>query len=104
MRAITKQSVGAFVNARPFKSGNTRVEVRNGEVFFYLFDNMIAHKYEGGLYVTTCGWKSNTTKERLNGILRAYNLGSIFQNDFVWYLNAGYEDVGREFNNKRFEL
>ena len=104
MRAITIKSVDAFVNARPFKSGNTRVEVRNGEVFFYLFDNMIAHKYEGGLYVTTCGWKSATTKERLNGILRAYNLGSIFQNDFVWYLNYGTEDVGREFNSKRFEL
>jgi len=98
MRKITKESVDAFVNGRNFKSGNTRVEVRNGETFFYLFNNMIAHRYDGGLYVTTCGWKSNTTKERLNGILSAFNLGRIHQKDFVWYIGT------EEFNNKKFEL
>lgn len=98
MKKITRQAVDAFVNARPFKSGNTRVEVRNGETFFYLFGNMIAHKYEGELYITTCGWKSKTTKERLNGILGAFNLGRINQKDFVWYIGT------EEFNDKRFEL
>ena len=98
MRNITQESVQAFVNAVPFKKGNTRVEVRDGEVFFYLHGNLIAHKFDGGLYVTTCGWKSNVTKERLNGILGAFNLGRIYQKDFFWYLN------NEEFHNKRFEF
>lgn len=104
MRAITREAVDAFLNAEPFNKSNTRVEIRDGEAFMYLFGNMIAHKYDGGLYITTCGWESNTTKERLNGILKAMGLGRIFQQNFVWYLNHGTEDVGREFNTKRFEL
>ena len=50
----------------------------------YLHDNAIAKFDENGrLWITNAGWKSNTTKERLNGIPGV----SIYQKDFTWYLN-----------------
>lgn len=104
MRQITKDSVEAFKNSTAFKSSNTKVEVRNKEVFFYLFDNMIAHKgieKDGTpfLFITTCGWQTTTTKERLNGILSTYNLPKIYQKNWVWY-------IGNEVLNgtKTFEI
>lgn len=98
MRDITREAVSAFVDGRNFKKTNSQVVVRNGEVFLYLHNNMIAHKHAGGLYVTHCGWRTNTTKERLNGILRAFKQPLISQKNFVWYQD------GSEFNNKNIEL
>ena len=92
MKAITKKSVQAFVEAVNFRESNTRVEVVGNNVFFYLFDNMIAHQGfdDKGwfLYITTCGYNTNTTKERLNGILQAFDLGYINQKNFKWFLNS----------------
>jgi hypothetical protein len=53
----------------------------------YLFGNLIAtleHSVGGVLKVTNAGWKSNTTKERLNGLPRV----SIQQKKGEWYLNG----------------
>jgi hypothetical protein len=36
------------------------------------------------MYITDCGWRTRTTKERLNG-LEGVN---IVQRDFQWYLNG----------------
>ena len=88
MRKVTQETVAAFVSNIATKKTNTKVEVRDEETFFYLHNNMIAHKFNDGkeLFITTCGWESNTTKERLNGILRHYNLPMISQKNWIWYL------------------
>lgn len=64
--------------------GNTSTD-GNG---YYLHGNKIAEWRENtgidSLWITSAGWKSATTKERLNGL----NGVSITQKDFEWYLNG----------------
>jgi hypothetical protein len=88
MKQITEQSVNAFFEGVNFKKDNMKVENRNGEIFLYLHDNMIAHLQGVELFITTCSWETNTTKERLNGLLDKYGLGKIQQKAGVWLLNG----------------
>jgi len=86
MRKITEESVDAFMNARRFKKSNTEVEVKPNVTILKLFGNEIAYRYNDPrrtLSITNCGWRSVTTKERLNGIPGV----SIYQRDHEWYLN-----------------
>lgn len=95
MNKTTQQAVNAFMQGVNFKSSNTKVIIRDSGTFMYLFDNMIAHKQGNEIFLTTAGWETTTTKERLNGILKAYNLGTITQKKFVWYIGS------EEFNGCR---
>tara|TARA_R100001015_G_C4631780_1_gene194595 strand:- start:418 stop:777 length:360 start_codon:yes stop_codon:yes gene_type:complete len=91
MRKITKDAVRAFEQHKKFKRGNTTVEVSESKLFaeLKLHGNTIAKSgvFEG-LMISSAGWNTVTTKERLNG-LEGVN---IHQKDFTWYLN------GREWN------
>ena len=85
MRQVTRESIHAFNNnSEGSFGGNTRVTVSNEGTKLYLFDNLIAEKEKGVLKVTNAGWKSNTTKERLN----ALDGVNIQQKKGVWYLNG----------------
>lgn len=90
MRKITADAVDAFNNEMNFKRANTEVEhdTRTGTTYLKLHGNTIARKRAGRLMVTNCGWFTNTTKERLNGLPNV----SIHQKNHVWYLN------GKEWN------
>ena len=91
MKIITQKSVQAFINAKPFKQDNTEVVVLPNVTVLKLFGNEIAYQYndpERTLSVTNCGWFSDTTKERLNGIPNV----SIRQSKGLWYLNGAYWD------------
>lgn len=69
MRKITKDAAEAFMNAIPFKRGNTLVEVAHtGKVGLYLFNNLIATLYNGELEITTCGMVGNQVRDLLNAI------------------------------------
>jgi len=86
MRKITEQAVNAFMNAQEFKSSNTRIEVLTNVTIMYLHENAIAYRYndpEKTISITNAGWKTNTTKERLNDIPNV----NIYQKKGVWYLN-----------------
>jgi hypothetical protein len=87
MRKITAQAVQAFENATPFKNGNTQVEVTPNCTILKLFGNPIAYRYndpERTLSITNCGWPTDTTRERLNGIEGV----SVSQSAGKWYLNG----------------
>lgn len=85
MRKISYDACAAFVNRRKFKRGNTEVKVFANSVELLLHGNIIAELVnDGGLWITSAGWKSNTTKERLNSLPHVY----IKQKDFQWYLNG----------------
>lgn len=87
MRTITQNAIENFLNAESFKSSNTIVEVLPNVTILKLFGNPIAYKYndpEKTLSITNCGWKSNTTKERLNALPNV----RITQVSGVWYLNG----------------
>lgn len=86
MKKITEDSIQAFMNAEKFKRDNTEVEVLPNVTVLKLFGNEIAYRYnnpERTLSITNCGWKTNTTKERLNGLPTV----SVYQRLGVWYLN-----------------
>ena len=92
MRKITQEAVEAFLSDRPFRKDNTEVRVCCREVELYLNGNKIAvRKAEDCkevLYISNAGWKSNITKERLNGIPGV----RIFQEKGEWYLNGNEWD------------
>ena len=80
---ITKDAVNAFLNGKNFKRSNTQVVVAGDRVTLLLFGNTIARKVGDKLHITHCGWKTMTTRERLNGLPNV----SIYQKNFQWYLN-----------------
>jgi hypothetical protein len=87
MKLITRQSIEAFMNARPFKKQNMEVEVLPNVTILKLHGNRIAFRYndpEKTLSISNCGWFSNTTKERLNAIPGV----SVNQKNWEWYLNG----------------
>jgi len=87
MRTITKKAVVKFLNAEPFNSGNTSVKIFPNVSVLVLFGNEIAYKYnnpEKTLAITTCGYKTNTTEERLNALPNVH----IQVKKGVWYLNS----------------
>jgi hypothetical protein len=109
MRSITNESTNAFINGRAFKKANMKVEISATEkgmpciISLLLHDNEIATLHTNErikkLYISDAGWQTNTTKERLNGVLDAYNLPRLSQKKGVWYIGA------EEFNGcKTFEL
>ena len=87
MRKITMEAVYAFENARRFKKSNMSVEVMPNVTVMKLYGNAIAYRYndpERTLSITTTGWLTKTTKERLNGIPGVH----ITQRKGEWYLNG----------------
>lgn len=92
MRKITKESVKAFLNAKKFNKSNMSVEVLPNVTILKYQGNSIAYKYNDPkqtISITNCGWRTVTTKERLNGVisLSGLNIGRIYQKDWTWYLN-----------------
>ena len=84
-RQITKDACKAFHNGYEFKKSNTEVRwAMNGTWFMWLHGNAIAQRDRGKLYVRTAGWRTSTTKERLNGLSGV----SVYQSNFAWYLNG----------------
>lgn len=86
MKTITKNAANAFILNKSFKGNNTEVIANGAIVGLYLFGNLIAEKNidKGTTKITNCGWRTATTKERLNGLPNV----SISQVKGVWYLNG----------------
>lgn len=85
MRKVSGLASKALMSYKKFKRGNTKVEVDSeGAAYLKLFGNTIAcHEADGTLKITHCGYATVTTKDRLNALPHV----SIYQRDFVWYLN-----------------
>ena len=94
MRKITRLAACAFIEGRSFRKDNTSVTVSEYHIKFegrtkeevlatherygttihnqrmYLHGNLIAENTNAkGLRITLAGWPTNTTRERLNGLL-----------------------------------
>jgi hypothetical protein len=91
MRKITEKAISSLLAKKIFKDSNTEVQVWGFTSYLMLHDNNIAI-YTGtkDLYITNCGWFTNTTKERLNALPNV----RIQQKNFKWYLN------GKEWNGE----
>lgn len=65
MRKITKEIIAAFLSRETKTTGNSRTDGTT----LYLHDNAIAkHCLDGSMRITTAGWNTPTTRERLNGL------------------------------------
>ena len=86
-RKITEEACKAFNNGYKFKRSNTEVyQPFNAEGcwFMSLHGNNIAKRENGSVYIKSGGWRTSTTKERLNGLSGV----NIYQFKFQWYLNG----------------
>lgn len=93
MRKVTNKAVQKFLAFEPFKLANTKVEIDsfNGDALLKLHNHLIARLTPNGdLFITSAGWNTNTTKERLNAIPNV----SIVQKNYRWFLN-GHEWDGQ---------
>ena len=82
MRKITALTTRAFMCREKLTVGDTYTDGDS----LYLFGNRIAwHNPNGtGFYITNCGWETNTTKDRLNGLPGV----SIYHKRNTRYLNG----------------
>lgn len=80
MRKVTEITTRAFANGASKRLSNTETDGQ----FYWLHGNLIAERYgEGSLRVRMCGWPTPTTRERLNGVFRAFGIPAhIYQKDW----------------------
>ena len=86
MRQITRESINAFNWGFSFSKSNMNVKIYDDVIKLKYHGNTIAYKDRttNKVSITNCGWFTNTTKERLNGLDGV----SIYQKNFDWYLNG----------------
>ena len=93
-RQMTKDACKAFHNGCEFKRSNTEVDGDvEGAWYMWLHGNAIAIRRKGKLLVRSAGWRTSTTKERLNGISGV----SVYQENFNWYLNGELWEIDSEW-------
>lgn len=94
MKKVTENAVKHLKNLRELRYSNTTVTVGRGFSTMSLFGNEIAAYYRSAfkddnkLIILDAGWRTNTTKERLNGILEYFDLGYIHQKNREWYYTS----------------
>lgn len=89
MRRITAEITRAFEGRYELRIDNSYTDGN----CLWLFENKIAERRDGNLWITDAGWDGLTTKERLNGLSGV----SISIRRGVWFLN-GREWDGRWVN------
>ena len=89
MRKIESQMNHAILNCTDWKSDNTEVTYspERDASYVMLHGHHIATILETSIELYTCGYKTQTTKSRLNAILKEHgNDARIFQRDFEWFV------------------
>lgn len=92
MRTIERLMNQAITGSKNWKLRNTKVVYDEAtEIsYVYLHNNLIAKIGETWIQLFDGGYRSKTTKSRLNAILMEHGAGEgIFQRDWVWYIQDG---------------
>ena len=98
MRIIEQQMNKAISTETDWKKDNTSVINIKGVSFVYLYSKLIAMVGDTWLELFDGGYKSATTKSRLNAILSEHgNSEYVYQKNFEWFVSTKYGDV--EFGN-----
>ena len=98
--------ITAFQEKKTWTKDNTRVFV----VSFDFKNTIVNHVYitlfgykiiqltdDRKLLVLDAGYRTKTTKSRLNAILSSYDLGKIYSKKYQWYLNNEEWTGSKEF-------
>ncbi len=88
MRKIERLMNDAITNGKEFKLTNTMVTHQDGVAFVFLHGNNIAQIGDNFIRLFDGGWQSNTTKSRLNAILRVHGEPGdcVFQKKWEWFV------------------
>jgi hypothetical protein len=88
MRKITEESINAFYANKRFKKRNMEVYVGEFSTQLRLHGHTIAILNNNGvLEITTCGYNTNTTRDRLSalkGVTVRTKLGQLYLNGKEW--------------------
>lgn len=88
MRKITEESINAFYSKTRFRKRNMNVHVVEFSTHLILHGSTIATLHDNGmLEITTCGYNTNTTRDRLNGLRGVTvrtKLGQLYLNGKKW--------------------
>jgi|TARA_R100001530_G_scaffold130754_2_gene101896 hypothetical protein len=96
MRKITKDIIRAWRNRETKAINNSHTD---GDTLF-LFGNAIARFVGTEIEITSAGYETVTTKERLNGIPGV----SVYQKNYQWYLNDKLWENSSEWTPISFGL
>jgi len=59
---------------------------------------------EKEVMLSSCGWRTNTTKTAINNVLGQLGLRNrIYQKDHVWYITMGYDGINNEIVDDNFK-
>lgn len=98
MRKIEQQMNTAITKQVDWRNANTKVVNTDGVSEVFLHNNLIARIGDTFVQLFDGGWQSNTTKSRLNAILREHGAGEgIFQKNWEWFIATAQGTV--EFNS-----
>lgn len=94
-RKIEQQMNLAIQTDKDWKNSNTQVINNEGVSEVFLHNNLIARVGDTFIQIFDGGYQSNTTKSRLNAILRAHGAGGdyVFQKNFEWFFKDTNGDV-----------
>ena len=103
MRKIEREMIQAIIDRRSFNKANTSVSLyksatqmgcgldtdSTSEMRVYLHGNHIAsYTDDGQLYINHQGWRTRTTKSRLNALIKFVlgEMSGIYQKNFEWFV------------------
>ena len=88
MRKIEKNMIEAIKNNKNWASQNTQVLTNETTSNVYLHGNLIATVDDTTMTIYDGGWRSNTTKSRLNALCSEFCITGecVYQHDFLWYV------------------
>ena len=93
MRKIEREMIQAIIDRKDFKKANTRVmrcdTAFGPTMYIQLHGNTIGeYQNNGQLRISHQGWKTNTTKSRLNALIKFVlgDMSGIYQRNFEWFV------------------
>jgi hypothetical protein len=99
MRKIEREMIEAIKTKKPYNNDNTEVSIREGILRVYLHGHLIAQIEESELFLTDCGYKTKTTKSRLNCLLSHFGFPVLYSKNYQWYIG---DDMWQ--GNKIFQI
>lgn len=88
MRKIEEEMIRAIRARKDWKKDNTQVICCEDRLWVYLHGKLICqYFYNKAVVISHCGWKTATTKSRLNAILQYFGLSTIQQKKWDWYID-----------------
>jgi hypothetical protein len=87
MRKVSIDIALAFISGKSKTVGNTYTDGKT----IWLHGNAIARRNDkGGIEISSAGWPTVTTKERLNTLLHYLGVDPIKQKDRQWFIGGKF--------------